>query len=118
MTSIDLPATRSHRGGHLVATADRQRSGAGVVSGGLEVGELPGAVEGGSVGSVDAEVDEPADAGQCLDPGAVSRAADGWLGSEVQPGGLAGGCSGEFEQGPDSGLVLIGADLAAGAGVV
>jgi hypothetical protein len=63
----------------------------------LEVGELPGAVEGGAVRAVDTEVDEPADAGQGLDPGAVGHIAGRWLGPEVEPGRLIGGRTGEFE---------------------
>ena len=73
----------------------------------------------GALGAVDAEVGEPAHAGEGLDPACRPprrrRAARGPKWSRT---GLSAGCVGEFEHGPDRGLVLVGADLAAGAGVV
>jgi hypothetical protein len=67
-----------------------------VVSDGLEVGELPGAVEGWLLGPVDAEVHEPAPAGDRLDPAAL-RARRGHR-PEPQLPGRAGAGVGQLEQ--------------------
>src|SRR6478672_6493007 len=85
---------------------------------GLEVRELPGAVEGGWFGSVDAEVDEPSGAGLRLDPSSGGVVVGWWFGSEVQGDGLVGGDVGELEHRAQRGEVLVRGDLAAGFRVI
>lgn len=72
-------------------------------AGGFEIRKSPGAVERRGVGPVDAEVDEPAFAGDCLDPSAVG--VGGLLGTEIEIGlrCVSEDLRGEFDQGEPPG---------------
>ena len=88
----------------------------GSLSDPLEIAWLPTSAEGGSLWPVDAEVDEPAFARDGLDP--PGRVLAGrWIRAEEQINAFAGQIL-QLEQGAQSGLALIGVDLAASFCVV